>query len=385
MKKHLPIILLTTILGLVHCKTSASYESQEQRKQALLLNTLNAAAVCLAEQIKAPDNRHRILNSTGIITANILTTAVEKLSGPKISLAIRLLGAHLGEGASLVKAVKERRLKAHLTALTKRDIAALITKTILTSLVTPRALKEFKRQADDDKDDDKKVKETIDFIKILDPARNDFSKAINRKNLAFNLKVKRAGSSELDRILTNELNLEENHINRALIRDYQQNLPTHFLPTGRAEEDEAMTLILKMREFNGAREFNENPDDISWIQIQSNKAGFLERLGLPAGQGYEVFISPVGTDSEKIDELTEADDQFFVASENHRRSCNYNEHISYYHTVKAATTLDKLNRILENELKLEGNPINRALLRILQCQIPDDIADPKYDPEEEAY
>ena len=365
MKKHLPIILLTTILGLVHCKASASYESQEQRKQALLLNTLNSAAVCLAEQIKAPENRHRILNSTGIIAANVLTAAIEKLSGPKISLAMRLLGAHLGEGASLVKAVKERRLKAHLTTLTKRDIAALITKTILTSLVTPRAINEFKRQADDDKEDDnKKVEEIMDLIEQLKAAGTPFEEAIENfqtygnECLLQRYRIKTATPEELNHILTKSLNLSVNPINQALMRLYQQRVPS-FCPDITRNEHEAIGFILKIKV----------ADQIDYRDDSDTETARDEIPGLTTA---------------KADQLRESSSAFADTMYKYNDSSPTLNRLACDRMIKAAMTLDKIDGILEKELKLKVTPANRALMCIEQLKIPNDIADPKYNYEEKA-
>ena len=93
-----------------------------------ILNTPDLLAVCLSEQIKPSNNRQRMINSFGLLVAHHIASNFEKLN-PK--LALRLIGANIGEILNLCSAVKNGQIKQHFGSLSKRDVIASIAKTLL--------------------------------------------------------------------------------------------------------------------------------------------------------------------------------------------------------------------------------------------------------------
>jgi hypothetical protein len=97
--------------------------------QIALLSGLDSATVCLAEQIKAPEDRQRLVNCAGIIAGTLLP--LEYKADRIVAYSTRFIGANAGEIYNLCRAIKQHKFKNHIRSLSKRDVAAFVVKNLL--------------------------------------------------------------------------------------------------------------------------------------------------------------------------------------------------------------------------------------------------------------
>jgi hypothetical protein len=98
---------------------------------------LDAGAICLAEQIKAPENRQQLVNCAGIIAGTLMSTRLIGESKKAVFNSARFIGANLGEIYNLCRAIKQHKFKNHIRSLSKRDVAAFMVKNLLVTIPVP--------------------------------------------------------------------------------------------------------------------------------------------------------------------------------------------------------------------------------------------------------
>ena len=134
--KRISLILLAgsaTLIAPIHRGPLVIFNTS--RNPNVNLHPLDIGAVCLSEQIKTPNYRHRLINSLGILTANAITCHIGKPTNPKL-IPIRLIGANLGELIHLCTAIKNGTVRQHFSSLSKRDLTAFFVKLLLISRLT---------------------------------------------------------------------------------------------------------------------------------------------------------------------------------------------------------------------------------------------------------
>ena len=119
--------LLLTFICMIPDKSHAAGNIEDSLAfQIALISGLDSTIVCLAEQIKAPEDRQRLVNCAGIIAGTLL---------PKINFTVfystRFIGANAGEIYNLCRAIKQHKFKNHIRSLSKRDVAAFVVKNLL--------------------------------------------------------------------------------------------------------------------------------------------------------------------------------------------------------------------------------------------------------------
>ena len=96
-----------------------------------LFNVLDVGAICLAEQIKAPEDRQRLVGCAGIIAGTWVPILLLNEDGPPAIYCARFIGANAGEIYNLCRAIKQRKFKNHIRSLSKSDVAAFVVKNLL--------------------------------------------------------------------------------------------------------------------------------------------------------------------------------------------------------------------------------------------------------------
>ena len=108
-----------------------------------LISGLDVVAICLAEQVKAPEDRQRTLNCLGLLVSNALAKTSHLENTGLLRLSLRFLGSNLGETLNLCRAIKQRQVKKFFKTLSKRDVAAFSTKFVLATLPVTLKLAEI--------------------------------------------------------------------------------------------------------------------------------------------------------------------------------------------------------------------------------------------------
>lgn len=124
--------LLLTFICMIPDKSHAAGNIEDSLAfQIALISGLDSTIVCLAEQIKAPEDRQRLVGCAGIIAGTWVPILLLNEDGPPAIYCARFIGANAGEIYNLCRAIKQHKFKNHIRSLSKRDVAAFVVKNLL--------------------------------------------------------------------------------------------------------------------------------------------------------------------------------------------------------------------------------------------------------------
>jgi hypothetical protein len=268
------------------------------------LGGLNTAAICSAEQIKAPEDRHRILNSLGVVAANISLAVTNSGASKQINPIIHFIGGNIGEGLSLAKAIKERRLKKHVQSITKRDFIAFVVKylliTVVNTPVTHKAMslaevKLFKpmRKLFDERMLSKPKHELFDERMLSKPTREIFNERMQKL-------IEEIGPDEVDTMFLSKTSDDDTILDHLKIDKEHRDDYVGFITSERC--------YLRIRFFNKREEALITAiglDEVNTMYCQEDANTILDRLKIDDKYNREDHARFVRSKSQQLKTLAQ--------------------------------------------------------------------------------